>query len=231
MESAIHQLDLAQVIRLCREESHQERRDEAGYCFELFRRALTKDDQVAWEAIQNQYHGLVLSWLHRAAGELLVSAEEDDLTQTIFAKFWVSLRRKEGPLIDSFPHIGALLKYLNRCTLTTFLDFQTQQQRRAKLQKRLIREGKVNVYADPIPQVVESLQQQEKLLAVRRWVKSQITDELEMQLYALLYSEGLKPRDVVARYPQQFPTTADVRRVQARMLARARRALATNEPE
>jgi DNA-directed RNA polymerase specialized sigma24 family protein len=229
MKNAHRQVDLKQLIRLCHEESHQERQEEVGYCFELFRRALANDDQVAWEAIQKQYHGLVLSWLRRAAGDLLASTEDDDLTQTIFAKFWVSLRHKEGLLSDSFPHIGALLKYLNRCALTTFLDFQTKRQRRAKLQKRLVQEVSVNVYADPIPKLVESLQQEEKLLAVRRWARSHITDELEMQLYTLLYSEGLKPRDIVARYPQQFPTTEDVRRVQARILARARRALASIE--
>ena len=117
MKSAPRQLDLEQIIRLCYEESHLERREEVGYCFELFRRALANDDQAAWEAIQNQYHGLVLSWLRRAAGELLVSAEEEDLTQTIFAKFWVSLHRKEGPLTDNFSHNDEFGVYLTHSPL------------------------------------------------------------------------------------------------------------------
>ncbi len=227
MDSSAHQLNLAQIIRLCREESFQERQKEDGHCFELFRRALTDDDHAAWAAVQQQYHGLVLSWLRRAAAEPLGAAEEDDLTQSIYAKFWSSLSRQNGPLADRFPHVGALLKYLNRCALTTFLDYQNRQQRQAILQKRLAQEVKIRLYENPIPGHMENLQQQEKLLAVRQWAATQLADEQEKQLYALLYSEGLKPREIVARFPQQFPTTEDVRRVKARILARARRALAT----
>lgn len=232
MVSSSHHLDLASVIRLCREESHQERQAEHGYCFELFRRALTNNDQAAWEAIQRQYQGLISSWLRRANGEFMIASDEEDLIHTIFVKFWISLNRKEGLLSETFPHIGALLKYLNRCALTTFLDFQNHEQRQIRLRRRLVQEVKVDGYAtNPIPKFVEHEEQQEKLLAIREWARTQITDELEKNLYQLLYCEGLKPREIVARYPHLFPTTEDIRRVQARMLARARRALATIEPK
>ena len=226
MAQMVHQLDLVQVIHLCREESFQDRQAEVGYCFELFRRALTEQNDAAWEAIQQQYQGLVLNWLRRAAEVPLIATEEDDLTQNIFAKFWLSLHRRDGLLSDNFSHVGALLKYLNRCTLTIFFDFQAKQQREAKLQKRLAQEAQVSFHLNSRQKQLEQSPEQEKLQAVREWAETRITDESEKLVYSLLYREGLKPRQIVERYPQQFPTAKDVNRVKARLLARARRALA-----
>ncbi len=52
----------------CREESHRKLAKNArSSCFELFRRAIDGADDIAWAALQHQYHKLTISWIQKAS--------------------------------------------------------------------------------------------------------------------------------------------------------------------
>ena len=61
-------LTIPQLAERCQAEAEryqQSGQSDERYCFELFRRALTKQDAAAWEAIYRQYQRLVKTWVQR----------------------------------------------------------------------------------------------------------------------------------------------------------------------
>lgn len=226
--SSLDQQTLEFVIDACQQESRQAYEQEKGYCFELLRRALEEDCQAAWAALQKQYERLIIDWLRRAANGALTPDEVSDLLQDIYTKFWLSLKKQSTPLSTRFAHIGAILKYLNRCTLTTFLDVQRRSRRQNKLQEQLARLSVSDLSDSQYEDKLEENEYYARLSKIEQWIQTEVTDSLEQLVLTLLYTEGLKPREIVARYPDQFSDTYHVRQIKTRVLQRARRALASN---
>jgi RNA polymerase sigma factor (sigma-70 family) len=231
VDSLVSRLSSEEVARHCREEARRNRERESGYCFELFRRALEAQDEGAWQAIQEQYRGMVLNWLQTAAHHRLAAEEAEDLLQNTLEKFWRTLgNRRKLAIAERFAHVGALLKYLRQCAVTAQLDARRQAQRRDRLNQILIIEAETagsatggNAFFEQ--RHLEHLYQEEQLQKVRRWLHSEVEDELEKLVLQLSYEQALKPADIAAGYPQQFASVHEVRQIKERVLKRARRAL------
>ena len=103
----LRHISLAEIIRRCQEEARLARDKEQGHCFELFQRGLGDRQPGAWEAVQQQYHRLVLGWLYKTGN--LAPDEVDDLAHDAWEKFWRSLSKRAGDLSARFQHVGALL--------------------------------------------------------------------------------------------------------------------------
>lgn len=224
-------LSSEEVARRCREEARRHREQESGYCFELFRRALEAQDEWAWQAIQEQYRGMILSWLQMASHHGLAAEEAEDLLQNTLEKFWRTLGSQRKFLIsERFAHVGALLKYLRQCAVTTQLDARRQAKRWQRLNQTLVIEAETAHAAGGQSAMFEQrhidhLYQEEQLQQVQRWLRMEVTDELERLVLQLSYEQELKPADIAARYPHQFADVQVVRQIKERVLKRARRAL------
>lgn len=225
MAEQLARLRLEAVITGCREEQQRARRDELGYCFELFRRALEERDQTAWGAIDAQYRRLLLDWVYAARGAE-TPEEAEDTAREALARFWRTLAGKEGPVGARFPHIGALLKYLQQCVVSTVLDARRRDQQRARLAERL-RANELLAPAAPGPeeQAVEFADRADQIARVRGWVQSAVSDPAEQLVLQLSYRDGLTPQEIAQRHPAEFPDAAAVRQIKERVLRRARRAL------
>lgn len=225
-----HGLDF--IIRHCQEEARQKHIKESGYCFELFRRAVDEDEELAWSAIQAQYRGLVIQWLQKAARGTLSLDDRDEMIQEGFLKFWLALKKRPSPLSDHFDHVGALLSYLNQCMVTTCLDFYRREHRRQKLKEKMSQEfhhrSQAQAQIGPqklLEQKLETYGRAEQVERIRAWMRQEIHDPAEKLLLQLIYEEGLKPSQITERYPNVFPTYRDLHRVRVRVLKRAQRAL------
>lgn len=219
------QLSLAEIVRRCQEEARLTRDKEQGHCFELFQRALGDRQPGAWEALQQQYHRLVLGWLHKAGD--LMPEEVDDLAHDAWEKFWRSLSRRADDLSAHFQHVGALLNYLHQCAITTLLDQQRRQQRQDRLLARLGElQANVPTPVTPADAALNELQRAERLAQAQQWAASQISDPQEKLVLVLSFEQDLSPADIAAQYPHEFPDVQTVRRIKERLLKRARRALA-----
>ena len=215
-----------QVAQACLEESKQARQQEQGSCFELFCRAFDQQDSVAWEAIQTQYHKLMRQWLHASASDLLRVEEEEDLLQESLHHFWQTLAKQSTSIRIRFPHVGALLNYLRQCTYTAVVTQRRRQQKQTLLYEKLSRlaqdEGSTQelAYWEKGEETIQQLQQ------VRAYISNSVADPQEQLLLHLTYRLGLKPKEIVARCPEDFATVKEVQRVKERLLKRMRRALA-----
>lgn len=220
----LHQQSLQEIIETCAQEAREQLREsELGSCFELFRRAFEEGEEAAWTAVQAQYQRLVIDWLRKASAQPLLPADLDDLIQTAYTKFWYSLSKSEESLKARFEHVGAVLKYLNRCVVTSCLDAGRKAERRRRLEQKMSRLAAHEGFERPVYDLGEESEAQ--LGRVQAWLQKEVDDPLEQLAIKLLYEEGLKPREIVAQYPEAFPDTYTLRRIKARVLQRARRAL------
>ncbi|NJM08427.1 sigma-70 family RNA polymerase sigma factor [Candidatus Gracilibacteria bacterium] len=217
---------LEQVAAGCRAEAERSRSTELGYCFELFRRALEQLDQAAWQAVVAQYQRLILRWLH-GVGLSTDDTLAEDVAHEVIERFWRTLAGRCTPLTARFPHVGALLKYMRQCAVTTVLD-----RRRSERQRERLLEQAQHAYQLDLPvatagedDIVERIARSEQLHRVRAWVKAEVGDPLEQLVLRLSYSDDLSPAEIASRYPEHFADAALVRQIKERVLRRARRAL------
>lgn len=222
-DGALGGLSVDAVAAGCRDEARRPRRDEAGYCFELFRRALDDGSQPAWQAVAAQYHNLILDWVH--AADPAGAAEAEEAAREALERFWRTLAGRAEPTASRFAHTGALLKYLQQCAVCTVLDRRRREARRARLDARLRADaGLAPAAPGPEELAVERAERLDQLRRVRAWVDA-VDDPLERSVIALSFAEGLSPAEVAARLPEAFADAHAVRQVKERVLRRARRAL------
>lgn len=224
--SALAQLNLDAVAAGCRDEAQRSRHQELGYCFELFRRALEQAEQGAWHVLATQYRRLVLEWIHAARRAATEDSDPEELAQEAFERFWRTLVGRCNPLTARFPHVGALLKYLQQCAVTTVLDQRRRAMRQARLNARVESAHTTSgISAGPEDATVARIDQAALLARVREWVAAEVHDADERLVLQASYTDDLSPAEIAARYPDRFTDAALVRQIKERVLRRARRAL------
>jgi DNA-directed RNA polymerase specialized sigma24 family protein len=219
-------LSLDVIAAGCRSESQRNRSQELGYCFELFRRALEQAEQAAWHAVAAQYQRLVLEWVHAARRAAADEADPEELAYEALERFWRTLTGRCNPLVARFPHVGALLKYLQQCAVTTVLDQRRRAMRQARLAARVIDAAPTGGVSAGIEEhTVHRVDQAALLARIRAWVATEVVDPDERIVLQASYTDDLSPADIAARHPERFADAAAVRQIKERVLRRARRAL------
>ncbi len=213
----LSQHSLEFLIQGCRQESQSNWAEEAGYCFELFLRALVHKDDKAWQAIQVQYDRLVLKWLRAKVAENAAGLE--DLRQETWARFWRTLNGKSETIAARFEHVGALLNYLNRCSLAAFVDEQRRQRKQELIQEKLRDVVPMNADGETY---LEKMERKELLSRVKAWITTEVDDVQEKLVLYLSYERGLTPMEIASQHPEHFTDAKTVRRVKERVLKRAR---------
>lgn len=219
----LRRLSVEAVAARCREESRLARRAEQGWCFELFRRALDEADQTAWAAVAAQYHLLIIDWAHAARAE---PEAAEEIAREAIERFWRTLARRGEPVAARFPHVGALLKYLQQCAVCTVLDRRRREQQRARLDERLRAAPDPGIAPGPEDDTVDRVERAERLAEVRRWLAEGRFEPAELRVLTLSYRDGLSPAEIARRFPQEFADAEAVRQIKERVLRRARRAFA-----
>jgi RNA polymerase sigma factor (sigma-70 family) len=225
MEAQLRDLGLEAVAAGCRAEAQRGRAHEAGYCFELFRRALEDLDQAAWAAVAEQYQRLILEWIYRTSPADPALAEE--AARETIERFWRTLAGRCNPLAGRFPHVGALLKYLQQCAISTMLDQRRRDQQRARLAERIAQHAALSspLHNDVEAEVLDRVDRGALIARARAWVVAEVADPAEQLIVRLSYVGDLSPAEIAARHPEVFANAAAVRQIKERVLRRARRAL------
>jgi hypothetical protein len=223
VEPSLNRLSIDAVAAGCRDEARRARRDEVGYCFELFRRALDEGSQAAWQAVAAQYRLLILDWVHAAGPSDQV--DTDEAAHEALERFWRTLAGRGEPLDVRFAHTGALLRYLQQCAVCAVLDRRRREARHLRLAARLQAQATLLPEAIGLEELVlERAERGELVHRTRAWVAA-IGNADERLVVALSFAEGLSPAAIAARHPEQFADAQAVRQIKERVLRRARRAL------
>jgi DNA-directed RNA polymerase specialized sigma24 family protein len=212
---------LQELITVCWEETAKFRRNEPyrdDVCRELLRRALCLRDEQAWEAIVAIYRGMVLAWIRQHPAHVVCDEEEDRLNGA-FERFWRAVGPDRFPLFTS---TASLLGYLRTCVHSVLLD-EVRRGRGVQLEslEELASAGREPVMPIGSPEALVV----DQLTTYELWsmIGKELTDESEWLATYLSFGLDMKPSELQERYPDRYPTVADVYRVKRNVLERLRR--------
>ena len=209
-------LSTSELARRCAAEQEQYRQrqpvdERAG--LELFRRAMQQRDELAWALIYQQWRPLLLRWLlqHPSASLVLERDPPESYITAALSKFWQATARVQGPQ-QGFATLPEILAYLRRCLNSVVLD--VVRQARARLAEAP-EEAAAHLAVSPPSEGT----------GADLWgcIERALPDERERRLIYLRYVLGYQPREIVAAYPQDFPSAAKLYLLERNILLRLRR--------
>lgn len=217
MTPLVKTLDL---IEQCREQARQ--RGAGTSCLQLFERAIEKDDQTAWAALDTQYRSLLCWWIHRQRPHQFNETEVDDLASDAFAKFWQSMRNYSETFADRFNTLPQVLQYLRLCVTTVLQDAARREQRLDMIDTAAQQDGAAFT---PFADFDSAETQSSQLAQVTTWASEALKGEAEQVIFVQSFEYGLTPRQIADGWPTLFIDVAEVRKVKMRILRRAKRQL------
>ena len=193
--------------------------DEDARDFELLRRAICERDDEAWSAVVERYTRLVRSWV-RHSGVDHPSEEAARINHT-FERFWHAITPER---FEKFANLAALLQYLKACAGTVALDEARAAKRRPASSLDALLAANPDLPCprsadDPASEVFAELGARE----VWGTIEQELPNPADRLLVYLSFVSGLAPAAVCARYPQVFPSVAELYRRKANILERLRR--------
>ncbi len=219
-ESSLSTLSFAGLAHRCRQETERFYRRvpyDERYCFELFRRAILRRDQSAWEYIYAQYGSLVARWVGRHPAFPSTGEEAQYFVNRAFEKMWLALKPDR---FSRFPNLKSLLRYLQMCVHSTIVD--------------VVRAKECPVADKPIEMLAAGDRSNEpgvERAALERVQRQDFWREIEVRLHSdqerrVVYGSfvlALKPGELYDRYPDTFRDVKHVYRVKENVLARLSR--------
>jgi hypothetical protein len=186
-------------------------------CFELFRRAILKRDQRAWEAIYAQYEPLVKSWVSRHPGYPSSGEEMPYFVNRAFEKIWAALTPEK---FGRFPELEGLLRYLKLCVHSVISDHN----RAKKLDEQVaLTDQAVSPQGEHENPVEERALAQAGRLSFWEAIRARLNNEVEEQVVYGSFVLGLKPGEILDEFSQTFSDVEEIYRVKQNVLARLRR--------
>ena len=175
---------------------HQGKYQGDAYCVELLRRATLQDDQDAWQAVRQCLSETVLRWLDRHPQRetaCRLDTAEHYVTQA-FERFSQATVQQQVAFSTLADALFSLRAYLNSVLLDTL---------RASSRSRGILVPRRNEAEQP-----ESTSSEQS--NVWDMLRNMLPNVREQRLAYLLFHCGLRPKDIVRTYPQEFQDVEEI---------------------
>jgi hypothetical protein len=213
----VRDLTVAELLQACqREETRFLAREpsDAGYGYELFRRAICLGDGAAWAGVVAQFRSVLRVWVRRHPALGAAGGAADDWVDQAFSRLWLAVQPAR---FDQFPDLASLLRYLKLCVHSLLADAARDRRQAARSLDSVVEGG------PELPDV--ALTVTSRITGSELWdvVLNEVEDETERLLLYLSFAQQLKPRQVQARYPERFACVDDVYRMKRNLLDRLRR--------
>jgi DNA-directed RNA polymerase specialized sigma24 family protein len=216
-QTNLHTLALASIAHRCARETDlffQRQRYDPRYCYELFRRAIADRSQRAWEMVYTQYRSLVTGWVNRHPAFAESGEEVQYFVNRAFERMWRAVTAEK---FSRFRDLKSVLRYLQMCVHSVVLD-RVRSAGHAMVARQVEDSTAGNVARDPVyeePALANVCRQE-------FWaqINARLRNEQERQVVYGSFVLALKPREVVARYPETFGDVKHVYRIKENVLAR-----------
>jgi len=187
--------------------SHDGGRSSDKYVLELFCRAAWQGDQDAWEAVQDCFRETVRGWLrqHPRSEAVCCLNTEEHYVALAFSRFRLSTTAQQL----EFGQLSAVLQYLRISLNTVMLNALRTYSHQQEVS---LRDPK-----DSGKSRVEASTDSEELW---KFLTALLPNEREQRLAYLLFHCGLKPKDIVQIYPQQFNDVREISRLRCSIFER-----------
>lgn len=208
--------DLAHSCRVEMDRFFDRKTSDDRYCFELFRRALQLRNEYAWAALFEHYGNLVRGWIRRCPGSESVHLSIDEMMTLSFERFWHAIALKER--FAEFESLPALLQYLRTCCSSVVRD-RLRYQRFEYVLDDLEPDLPFPGGDEPSKTFLEI----EQAAAFWTMVLDLLQDEQEKRVVIASFVYDMAPRQIQARYPEDFPAVEAVYRIKRNVINRLRR--------
>jgi len=200
-------LNVSALVEQCRQEIQAYRRGETSneaYSLELLRRAIVQGDQAARVGVQQCLGEIVQGWLHcHPCREAACRWEsEENYVALAFERFWQATVQQR----EACRTLARALHYLRASLHGAILDTLRIYSRPREVPMSLLGEPHVADHTDR-SEVWEILQ-------------TMLPNEREQRLTYLLYHCGLKPREIMCFYPQEWSDVQEIYRLQHNIIER-----------
>ncbi len=217
---AVESLSLAQLKQLCKEELYRHDRGEKSndlYALEIFRRAVTLQDQQAWAALQHCFSGLVRAWLRRHPQREVAYAldSEENYVASAFTRLW---RASVNNPCLTFATLAAALDYLRSSLNGTIMDMLRAYRR--PNQVALPDPADANFTRAIAP---DDLSADEESAALWEIFCQFLKDKRELRLAYLHFHCGLKAREIIQFCSGEFSDVQEVYRLRHNIFKRLMR--------
>jgi hypothetical protein len=218
---SLNLLTLSDLNQRCSQESDRffsRQEYDPSYCFELFRRAIIHRNEFAWELIYKQYQRLVAHWVER---HTLVAATDEDSDYFInraFEKMWRGLTPEK---FADFADLKSLLRYLQMCTYSVVVDYMRRKEQ-ATLEAQVNEQDVMGIGGGETA-VEYKILTRERRADLWHWLREQLVDDQEYKVIHSSFVLDLKPREIVAQFPESFQDVQEVYRLKEKVINRLRR--------
>lgn len=204
-------LSVSVLTPLCKDELDRLERGEPGhdqYSVELVRRALVQQDALAREAVQLCFKETMHHWMHshpNREAACRLESEEHYVAQA-FERFWQATTSNQWV---EFNRLSAVLRYL--CASLNGVIMDTL--------RAYSRPGEVSL---PEPEEPGKPQGEDNTDSNEVWdiLKTVLSTPGEQRMAYLLFHCGLKPREIVHFYPQEWSDVQEISRLRHNLMER-----------
>ena len=185
---------------------HQGELQDDTCCIELFRRATLQKDHNAWRAVQQCLSETVRGWLdghpHKETA-CNMNKEEHYVTQA-FERFFQATARQQISFSTLADALLSLRTYLNSALLDAL--------RASSRSGEIMLPGRIETEQSGVRGPKQS--------DVWEMLRNMLSDMREQRLVYLLFHCGLKPKDIVYTYPQEFQDVEEISGLRLRLIQR-----------
>jgi DNA-directed RNA polymerase specialized sigma24 family protein len=202
------------------------RPSDTRYCHELFRRALTEQNQDAWEAIYSEFALLVRKWISEHPGYGYLDLGSDTFVNCAFTNLWRSLSARER--FARFPELAAILAYLRACARSCVRDEYRRQYHSAESlsleDESVASAGAAPISAAPtVPDPGKIVLEREQSDRLHRTIARHLQDERDRFVFQASFEWSVRPGEIFALRPDLFSDVQHVYRVKRNLLDRLSR--------
>src|SRR5258706_1495241 len=218
-ENNLQLMTVDALAQRCAEETENFRmrlHDDSRYCFELFRRAICEQVQIAWDMIYKQYERDVARWVKQQVGFETNEANIGFFVNGDFAKMWHALTLDK---FGRFSDLKALLYYLKMCVYSVVVD----QNRLTEVPSQYLPDESPTWGNDPALAPEETMIDLEKRHAFWVWINDRLHDDKERLVVYGSYDLDLKPKELYDRFRNMFDSVAEIYTIKQNILARLQR--------
>jgi DNA-directed RNA polymerase specialized sigma24 family protein len=206
-------LSITELAQRCQEENHthrQHKEHERGYCYELFRRAISTGSQQAWEALYAQYQHLMTTWIWGKPELTTIRING------AWARFWHALAKTD--FSRKFASIGKVIAFLRLCVHSECIDEQ----------RREVKHQQVVCLDESIEEITLHNEDTTALAALDNvlrqelftYIDEQVQDPKERLVLHLSFEVGWMPRQIAQQHADIFRDVTEVRRIKERVVLR-----------
>jgi hypothetical protein len=210
-EPSLSEMPVSLLAERCLQEIERFRRGEPSqeqYGLELFRRATTQRDELAWEKLQQCLDEILHRWIRNHPRRELLSQldSEDNCVAQAFERFWYATVCQQQV---KFSSLAAALHYLRLCLNSTIIDTL-----RAHMRPREV------PLSAPYKAAERFFEPPEEAHECWEVIESLLPNQRERRVAYLLFHCGLKPREIVRFCSEEFSEVREIYRLKRNILER-----------